>query len=223
MSVALVTVFKTAMEGKTPELAQTPIPLTAELPAVPARGGEELVRKLFEPLGYEVDGARHRQPPPRRAHARRATHAALRAAPAPVRAAARCSTTRSTTGSTTAEIEKLMRRGEGWLPEHPERALITRRYLKHEWRLVNPALAALGELEPADDRHGDRAGAPASRCKRPAARHGPGRAQGLGRAERASISAAAPARCWSGCSRTATPTSPARTSPPARSRSPSGG
>ena len=52
----------------------------------------------------------------------------------------------------TAEIEKLMRRGEGWLPEHPERALITRRYLKHEWRLVNPALAALGELEPADDR-----------------------------------------------------------------------
>ena len=45
-----------------------------------------------------------------------------------------------------------MRRGEGWLPEHPERALITRRYLKHEWRLVNPALAALGELEPADDR-----------------------------------------------------------------------
>ncbi len=55
MSVALVTVFKTAMEGKAPELAQTPIPLTAELPAVPARGGEELVRKLFEPLGYDVD------------------------------------------------------------------------------------------------------------------------------------------------------------------------
>ena len=88
MSVALVTVFKTAMEGKGPELAQTPIPLTAELPAVPARGGEELVRKLFEPLGYAVDGARHRQPPPRRAHARR-DDAALRAAPAPVRAAAR--------------------------------------------------------------------------------------------------------------------------------------
>ena len=41
-----------------------------------------------------------------------------------------------------------MRRGEGWLPEHPERALITRRYLKHEWRLVNPALAALGERTP---------------------------------------------------------------------------
>jgi 3' terminal RNA ribose 2'-O-methyltransferase Hen1 len=150
MSVALVTVFKTAMEGKAPELAQTPIPLTAELPAVPARGGEELVRKLFEPLGYEVAV--------RDIGSRRHVGLTLVA------------TTRLSEllrhlyvllpvlddekhyWVDTAEIEKLMRRGEGWLPEHPERALITRRYLKHEWRLVNPALAALGELEPADDR-----------------------------------------------------------------------
>ncbi|MDA0172790.1 3' terminal RNA ribose 2'-O-methyltransferase Hen1 [Solirubrobacter taibaiensis] len=150
MSVALVTVFKTAMEGKVPELAQTPIPLTAELPAVPARGGEELVRKLFEPLGYDVTV--------RDIGSRRHVGLTLVA------------TTRLSEllrhlyvllpvlddekhyWVDTAEIEKLMRRGEGWLPEHPERALITRRYLKHEWRLVNPALAALGELEPADDR-----------------------------------------------------------------------
>jgi 3' terminal RNA ribose 2'-O-methyltransferase Hen1 len=34
-----------------------------------------------------------------------------------------------------AEVEKLRRRGEGWLDEHPERELIARRYLKHERRL----------------------------------------------------------------------------------------
>ena len=37
------------------ELAATAIPLEASLPVVPARGGEALVRRLFEPLGYEVE------------------------------------------------------------------------------------------------------------------------------------------------------------------------
>ena len=51
--------FKTAMEGRKAAGARaTAIPLEARLPAVPARGGEELVRRLFEPLGYEVDGRR---------------------------------------------------------------------------------------------------------------------------------------------------------------------
>ena len=35
-----------------------PMPLEASLPAVPARGGEDLVRRLFEPLGYRVDDRR---------------------------------------------------------------------------------------------------------------------------------------------------------------------
>ena len=54
LSVALVTVFKTAMEGLRPELAASALPLEAYLPAVPARGGADLVRRLFEPLGYAV-------------------------------------------------------------------------------------------------------------------------------------------------------------------------
>ena len=58
LSVALLTVFKSAMAGVCKgheELAATAIPLEAVLPVVPARGGESLVRALFEPLGYEVD------------------------------------------------------------------------------------------------------------------------------------------------------------------------
>jgi 3' terminal RNA ribose 2'-O-methyltransferase Hen1 len=45
------------------------------------------------------------------------------------------------------EIEKLLRRGEGWLPQHPERELITRRYLKHGRRLTRDALERLAELD----------------------------------------------------------------------------
>ena len=38
---------------------QTPIPLTARLSVVPCRGGEALLRKLFEPLGYAVAATHH--------------------------------------------------------------------------------------------------------------------------------------------------------------------
>jgi 3' terminal RNA ribose 2'-O-methyltransferase Hen1 len=41
------------------------------------------------------------------------------------------------------EVEKLLRRGEGWLDSHPEKELITRRYLKHRRTLVDEALARL--------------------------------------------------------------------------------
>src|SRR5262249_10287164 len=48
-----------------------------------------------------------------------------------------------------AEIEKLMRRGAGWLPSHPARDLIVRRYVKPQRSLYNPALARLDEATPA--------------------------------------------------------------------------
>src|SRR6185436_4147937 len=41
------------------------------------------------------------------------------------------------------EVEKLVHRGEGWLSSHPERELITRRYLKHRHSLVRDAIARL--------------------------------------------------------------------------------
>lgn len=53
LSVAVGRVFLTAMSGRSkdgPELAEAALPLTAYLPVIAARGGEELVRRLFEPL-----------------------------------------------------------------------------------------------------------------------------------------------------------------------------
>ncbi len=49
-----------------------------------------------------------------------------------------------------AEVEKLLRHGEGWLKEHPERELIANRYLKHRRQLAEAALARLIEEEDVE-------------------------------------------------------------------------
>ncbi|MFT3687167.1 MAG: hypothetical protein QM783_19970 [Phycisphaerales bacterium] len=57
LAVAIAQVFGTALAGickDRPELANTPIPLVARLAAVPCRAGEDLLKQLFEPLGYTV-------------------------------------------------------------------------------------------------------------------------------------------------------------------------
>jgi 3' terminal RNA ribose 2'-O-methyltransferase Hen1 len=59
------------------------------------------------------------------------------------------------------EIDKLLRKGEGWLPQHPERELITRRYLKHGRRLTRLALERLAELDDAAVPDDDEGAAPA--------------------------------------------------------------
>jgi 3' terminal RNA ribose 2'-O-methyltransferase Hen1 len=161
MSVALVNVFKSAMAGRCaprPELAAAAIALEARLPAVPARGGEPLIRRLFEPLGYAIETAPLELDPqyPDWGSGR---HVAL--------------TLTATTRLADLlnhlyvllpvldddkhywvgddEIEKLMRRGEGWLASHPERELIVRRYVKHQARLYHPALAQLDEGTTDED------------------------------------------------------------------------
>ncbi|MDQ6749855.1 MAG: 3' terminal RNA ribose 2'-O-methyltransferase Hen1, partial [Actinomycetota bacterium] len=136
MSVALVKVYKSAMAGtctERAELAASAIPLEARLPTVPARGGEGLVRRLFEPLGYTVGCEAIALDT---AHAEWGTgrHVGLE-----LRGEVRLSDLLNHLyvllpvlddekhyWVDDAEIEKLMRRGEGWLPTHPEQELIVR-------------------------------------------------------------------------------------------------
>src|SRR5262249_22238257 len=57
LSVALNTAFRTAMGGACKDrqnLADSEIPLEAAVTPLPMRGGEKLVRSLFEPLGWNV-------------------------------------------------------------------------------------------------------------------------------------------------------------------------
>ncbi len=57
LSVALGEMFSTAMGGRSKErqsVADTAIPLAANLPVVASSGGVDLLEKLFQPLGYAV-------------------------------------------------------------------------------------------------------------------------------------------------------------------------
>jgi 3' terminal RNA ribose 2'-O-methyltransferase Hen1 len=161
LSVAMAEVFGTAMSGRSkerPALVDTPIPLEARLTSVPCRGGEAFLRRLFEPLGYAV-------------HA----DAEPLDATIPEWGASRyhvvtlTATTRLRDLLTHLyvlvpvlddekhywvgddEVDKLIRRGEGWLASHPERDLITRRYLKHQRSLVRDAVERLITEETPDD------------------------------------------------------------------------
>src|SRR5204863_7911484 len=57
----------------------------------------------------------------------------------------------------TDEVDKLLRAGEGWLADHPERDLITRRYLRHQRALVMSAVGRLAEVDDAEPEQLDNA------------------------------------------------------------------
>lgn len=159
LAVALGTVFRTAMTGRSdtyPQLAAAALPLRIEIPAVSNRGGEDdLVRRAFEPCGWTVTEDRLPLDPvfPEWGASRYSTvtlTGAIRLAEAlrqlyvllPVLDDAK----HYWVGDD--EVAKLERAGEGWLAQHPERDLITRRYLIHQRSLLAQAeevVAAPGE------------------------------------------------------------------------------
>ena len=143
-------------------------PLEASLPAVPARGGELLVRRLFEPLGYEVEvDADRLDPVPDWGDVGTSACGWRRPCASPTcsptsTCCCRCSTTRSTTGSTRPRSRSCCAAASEWLPAHPERELIARRYLKHERRPVLPGARAARRGrrrrsdEPSEERSSER-------------------------------------------------------------------
>ncbi len=164
LAVALGRVFNTALNGRCdarPELVDTPLPLQVRVPAV--RGTPGLVRSLFGPLGWDVEATEVDLAPGLdwgpAAHVDLTLTGAFRLADAlahlyvllPVLDNAKHYWVSSD------EVDKLLRRGGAWLPGHPEREFIMRRYLKADRRLVDDATARLDalddrvpELAPAD-------------------------------------------------------------------------
>jgi 3' terminal RNA ribose 2'-O-methyltransferase Hen1 len=162
LSVAIGRIFSTAMSGRSkdrPELAEARIPLTAHLPVIAARGGEELVRRLFEPLGYVVE-LKGSQLDDKFPEWGASPYVGLTIA----------GTVRLQDLLThlyvlipvldnekhywvaNDEIEKLLKRGEGWLVTHPEKDLIVSRYLKRQRSLTREALSRLlAEDIPSDE------------------------------------------------------------------------
>ncbi|HEV8003853.1 MAG TPA: 3' terminal RNA ribose 2'-O-methyltransferase Hen1 [Planctomycetaceae bacterium] len=157
MSVAISQVFGTALSGRCkdrPELVTTPIPLVVRIETLPVRGGEELLHRVFDPLGYEVQATRH----------------ALDSQFPEWGESPYFSVTLAATKTLSEllahlyvlipvfdnekhyfvgedELEKLLVKGTGWLASHPEKEQITRRYLRHRSSLYREALARLADVE----------------------------------------------------------------------------
>jgi len=156
MSVALSKAFSTAMNGKCsnkPELVEVKMPFEINISVLPApKGGEQLIRRLFEPLGYEVTVDRH-----------------ILDEKFEDWGESKYYTVKLSNTITTQEllqhlyvlipaldndkhyyvsqneIEKLLEKGKGWLSSHPEREEITRRYLINLGSLSRQAISRLSE------------------------------------------------------------------------------
>ena len=153
LAVAMKEAFRTALTGRCdarPDLARTPIPLELHVPALRGKGGAEVARRVFEPLGWAVAAARIPLDPPEwgdSPYLDVTLTGTLTVKDAlnhlyvllPVLDDAKHYWV------STDEIDKLIRAGGDWLAGHPEKELITRRYLAHRRSLAESALARLAD------------------------------------------------------------------------------
>lgn len=160
MSVAIAKAFSTAMNGKCtqkPELVDVKLPFEVKISVLPApKGGEILIRRLFQPLGYQLELQRY-ELDPRFSEWGQSRYFTL-----------------TLKGEKTVqellkhlyvlipvldndkhywvsqgEVEKLLSKGEGWLNDHPEKEQIVKRYLRNIGNLTRTAMSQLTEEETA--------------------------------------------------------------------------
>lgn len=159
VAVALGKVFATAMAGRCdarPDLPDVELPLDVHVPSLPCRGGADLARRLFEPLGWHVTAtAEPLDPTVPTWGASRYVDLRLRGTRRLADALAQLYVLLPVLDDakhywvSTDEVDKLVRAGGGWLADHPERAQILRRYLAHQRRYVEDATARLAALDGA--------------------------------------------------------------------------
>ncbi|RSS79704.1 3' terminal RNA ribose 2'-O-methyltransferase Hen1 [Streptomyces sp. WAC06614] len=164
LAVALAAVFRSALKGQCaarPELAERARPLRVEIPALPARGGAELVHRLFAPLGWTEVVA---EPVPLderfpewgdSRYVRLVLEGELRLADALRQLYVLLPVLDDAKHYWVApdEVDKLLRAGDGWLAGHPEHRRITERYLARRRSLTEDAMGRLElvRLAEADD------------------------------------------------------------------------
>jgi 3' terminal RNA ribose 2'-O-methyltransferase Hen1 len=160
LAVALGKVFRTAMTGRCdarPELAARPLPLEISIPALSCRGGTDLAGRLLRPLGWDVQATRIPLDPELPewggSHyftVRLAGQARLADALSHLYVLLPVLDDNKHYWVDDAEIDKLLRAGGAWLAAHPERELITHRYLAHQRTLAATAVARLAEVDDTE-------------------------------------------------------------------------
>ncbi|MFD3696513.1 3' terminal RNA ribose 2'-O-methyltransferase Hen1 [Streptomyces sp. NPDC058646] len=172
LAVALSGVFRSALKGRCaarPDLPEQARPLRIEVPALPARGGAELVHRLFDPLGWDlvqVEAVPLDEQFPEwgdSRYVRLVLEGELRLADALRQLYVLLPVLDDAKHYWIApdEVDKLLRAGDGWLAAHPENGLISSRYLARHKRLTQNALERLelvrlaeadgSEVEELDD------------------------------------------------------------------------
>jgi 3' terminal RNA ribose 2'-O-methyltransferase Hen1 len=153
LSVALRKMFGTALRGQCkerPGLVTQSLRLSARVPVLPCRGGEQMAQRLFEPLGYRVS-ARPIPLDPRLPGWGDSPYADVTiSASCRVRDLLRhlyvllpVLDDDKHYWVTRDEIDKLVDAAGEWLGAHPERDVIVRRYLRHQGGLAREAVARL--------------------------------------------------------------------------------
>lgn len=157
MSVAIAQVFGSALQGRCkdrPELADAALPLEARIDVLSVRGGEKVLRAMFEPLGYEVDasGRLLDEHYPDWGDSlyftvviRKTTKLSELLTHLYVLIPVFDARKHYFVGDD--ELEKLLAKGEGWLANHPQKEEIARRYLQFRPSLYREALSRLVEEE----------------------------------------------------------------------------
>lgn len=154
LAVALSGVFRSALAGRCaarPELPGQPRPLRVEIPALPARGGADLVHRLFGPLGWdsvrtEPVALDERFPEwGDSRYVRLVLEGELKLDDALRQLYVLLPVLDDAKHYWIApdEVDKLLRAGDGWLAAHPEHALIAARYLARHKRLTQDAIERL--------------------------------------------------------------------------------
>jgi 3' terminal RNA ribose 2'-O-methyltransferase Hen1 len=154
-TTALSKVFGTALNGncrERPELVDQPLPLEVELAALPVRGGEEVLAAFFEPLGYEWEAETTLLDPQFPEWGDSPYYRLLLRHELPLRQLLShlyllipALDRRQHYYISDSEIDKLLAKGEPWLPAHPARDRIVGRYLTRRSGLTSKALDQLGE------------------------------------------------------------------------------
>lgn len=173
LSVAIGRVFASALGGRgpQPDLAGSALPFSAMLGPIRVRGGAAVIERLFRPLGYDLAAEPVADPDG--------------AAPVLWMLTLSATTRLQTLLShlyvlvpvldddkhywvSEDEIDKLLRHSEGWLPGHPDREFIARRYLRRGPRLARQALDRLAALDAEAPRPDADPGPAAGQVEEPA-------------------------------------------------------
>jgi 3' terminal RNA ribose 2'-O-methyltransferase Hen1 len=160
MSAAIAKAYSSALNGRCkdkPELVDIAMPFTAKLAVLPVKGGEVLLKALFEPLGYTINAVQHPLDTtyPDWGNSRYFTvelsnQVTLQQLLSYLYVLIPVCDNDKHYWVNQEEIEKLLAKGKGWLETHPARELIVRRYMKGQRSLANQTLDVLLSKDQAD-------------------------------------------------------------------------